>query len=130
MKNIELLLVGMSSEPFAEFIEYIRRTDAFSLIHVNSTTAALQVVEQYSVDALVVAEAIEDGPGLQLVRSVVEFNPFVNCALVSSLSSKDFHQATEGLGIFMQLKPRPSCGEAQRLTGLLANLCKLTRPAI
>jgi hypothetical protein len=44
--------------------------------------------------------------GLKFVEKLVLTNPMINCAAVSSLSSKDFHAASEGLGILMPMPVR------------------------
>jgi hypothetical protein len=42
--------------------------------------------------------------------------------MVSSLSPEDFHEMTEGLGIFMQLPVGPGAGEAVQLLRLLESI--------
>ncbi len=48
-------------------------------------------------------ENLGDMTGLEFIRAIVSKRPMVNCAAISSLASEDFHEASEGLGILMQL---------------------------
>jgi len=41
---------------------------------------------------------------------------------VSALPPGEFHEATEGLGIFMQLSPRPGSADADKFRELLSRL--------
>jgi two-component SAPR family response regulator len=65
-----------------------------------------------SADLVVAAEQLDDMNGLEFAKKLVIQNPMVNCALVSSLSEGDFHEASEGLGILAKLPPDPGEPEA------------------
>jgi CheY-like chemotaxis protein len=81
----------------------------------DSGTKGLSVVAGKSLDLVVSDEDLEDMKGLEFIRRVILKNPMVNCALVSSLSPDVFHEASEGLGILMQLPVKPGPEHAEKL---------------
>ena len=76
---------------------------------------ALTAVSESVFDLLVADEHLGDMTGLELIESVVTRQPMLNCALVSSLAPGDFHEASEGLGIVMQLPVGAVKKEADQL---------------
>jgi hypothetical protein len=50
----------------------------------------------------------------------------INCAVLNSLPSDEFHEVSEGLGVFAQLPLRPSKDDAENLLNRLKNLKDLT----
>lgn len=58
-------------------------------------------------DLVVADEWLSDMTGLELIKILVGTDPTIHCAVVSSLPAKAFHEASEGLGIIMQIPPRP-----------------------
>jgi DNA-binding response OmpR family regulator len=85
-------------------------------------TNALSMVAERAVDLLVADEFLADMTGLDLIKMVVSKRPMVSCAVVSSLSPADFHEAGEGLGILMQLPVGPGREDARQLHGHLINI--------
>ena len=67
-------------------------------------------------------------PGLQFVEQLVALNPMINCALVSSLSKEDYHEASEGLGILMALPPESTADDGARLMSHLNQIMGLSIP--
>ena len=67
--------------------------------HLDSGQKALAAISNQQFDLLIADENLKDMTGLQLIESVVTQNPMLNCAAISSLSTDDFHEASEGLGI-------------------------------
>jgi DNA-binding NtrC family response regulator len=88
--------------------------------HTRTTCLAsgdevLSAISENRFDLLVADETLDDMSGLALIESVVARQPTLNCAVVSSLSHGDFHQASEGLGVLMQLPVNPGKREALQL---------------
>lgn len=75
----------------------------------------LAKISEEHVDLLVVDEALDDTTGLALIRAVIERQPMLNCAAISSLSAEDFHEKSEGLGVLMQLPVNPGRKAAEQL---------------
>ncbi|MBW1615245.1 MAG: DUF134 domain-containing protein [Deltaproteobacteria bacterium] len=76
---------------------------------------ALSMIVEQKIDLLITYESLKDMTGIELVKKVVLINPMINCVIASKLSSKDFHEATEGLGVLMRLPLSPSKEDAEKL---------------
>jgi len=73
--------------------------------------------------ALIVIDATVDGrTASEIARAVIMANAMANLGVVSPLSTDDFHEAFEGLGILAQLSPRPDEREAEKLMETLSGL--------
>ena len=110
----ELLFVTPRKDRFNDLAAGIQSRS----VHVHwclSGRQALKELQEQPVDLVVVDEDVGDMPGLRFIEQLVAANPLINCALVSSLSKEAFHEASEGLGILMQLPPRPSTVDGDRL---------------
>ena len=82
---------------------------------LESGQLVLDAVSEKQFDLLVADETLEDMSGLELIESVIMSQPMLNCAAVSSLSKEDYHEASEGLGVLMQLPSAPGREEAHAL---------------
>jgi DNA-binding response OmpR family regulator len=92
------------------------------IIRAESGGIGLSMIAEDNFDLVVAAENIGDMTGLEFIRAIVAKRPMVNCAAVSSLTPEDFHEASEGLGILMQLPVRPGQEHADMLLGQLKNI--------
>ena len=97
---------------------------------VRTGSEGMSEIAARSYDLVVADEQLPDMTGLELVRKVVLTHPMVNIAVVSSLSSDDFHEISEGLGILMQLSPDPGHEEAETLVNHLNSILKMTRSGV
>ena len=89
---------------------------------LDSGQQTLGAVSEIKFDLLVVDETLEDMSGLELIESVIMSRPMLNCAAVSSLSKEDYHEASEGLGVLMQLPAVPGREEADALMKHLSKI--------
>ena len=89
---------------------------------LTSGDEVLSAISENRFDLLVADETLDDMRGLSLIESVVARQPMLNCAVVSSLSPGDFHDASEGLGILMQLPADPGTKEAHQLLEYLLKI--------
>ena len=121
MKQIKLLLISEDASPFEPLVDALEKQQIVHVDSTRSTERALRLVENNEIEAVIVDEHLEGTSGLDFVNELVRCNPFVNCALVSSLQPAEFHEATEGLGVFMQLKGRPSLQEATSISAQISD---------
>ena len=89
---------------------------------LDTGKGALYAVSEKTFDLLIAAEKLEDMSGMGLIEAVVTRQPMLNCAVVSSLSPDDYHEASEGLGILMQLPAEPGREEAEALINHLKKI--------
>ncbi len=88
---------------------------------------ARETVRETAVDLVLTDERLDDMSGLELIKQLVADNPMINCAAISSLSKKAYHEASEGLGILMQLPPNPARADGERLMAHLNQILSLTK---
>ena len=100
-----------------------------SISWATSGRQALEMLAETAVDLVLTDETLGDMSGLEFVSRQIAINPMTNCAAVSSLSPKAYHEASEGLGILMQLPPGPGPADGQRLMAHLNQILGLTTPA-
>ena len=111
MKHI--LLVTSQEKKFAEFIESLTRENAVEVIPTGSAQEALNRLADAMPDLVIIDEDVDGTPGLEIARDILMKNAMLNQVLVSSLSSDEFHEASEGLGIMLQLPPEPDAAQAE-----------------
>lgn len=95
--------------------------------HMDSGQKTLAAIAAHGFDLLIADENLGDMTGLELIEFVVTKNPMLNCAAISSLSSDDFHEASEGLGVLMQLSLEPDQGEVEQLLEHLGKIQSFTQ---
>jgi DNA-binding NtrC family response regulator len=93
-----------------------------SVSWADSQQTALNKITKDSPQVLVTGEHLRGGSALSLIKDVVKVDPFINCAMVSALPEQDFHEMTEGLGVFMQLPSHPGEEEAEKMLQLLESI--------
>jgi DNA-binding response OmpR family regulator len=96
----------------------------------TATTAAvgLSLLEGKQIDLVIVDEQLDDMSGIAFVEQLVKSNPLVNAAIVSALTTEEFHEATEGLGVLMQLPAQPQEKDVETLLSMLDKIGVLLRP--
>ncbi len=124
-KTLHILLAGKETDSFAEFNQELGKDQRLEIFQVDSAEQSRRIIRDGSIDVVVVAEELRDQNGLQFVREIVADNPFINCALVSPLYPQEFHEQTEGLGLFMQLPIHPDAAAAKKMLALLEKLNQL-----
>ena len=122
MKDLKILCVSSQAGYFSAFSAAMGDETSWSIQSLNSGDDAIAAAAANEVDVVVAAEEVAEGSGLDLIKQVVMKNPFINTALVSPLEPKEFHEVTEGLGVLMQLPPKPGKADAKKLHDCLARI--------
>ncbi len=91
------------------------KSDAVELFWAESGEKALSIISDTLVDLVVTEELLGDMTGLELAERMLSVNPMIHCAAVSPLSSEQFHEASEGLGLLAQLPAVPGKEQAEYL---------------
>lgn len=123
---IHVVLVSSDKDFFTGLASNMGKNVNLNISRAKSGGNALSMISVNSFELVVTDESLSDMTGLKFVEKLVSINPMINCAAVSSLSSEDFHAATEGLGILMQLPPRPDKIHAENLLKYLNNILNIT----
>lgn len=127
MDRLTIILLSKEESLFAEFASALTERKEFRTTWFNSSEQVWSYLENNRVDVVVVLEKLQDCTGLQLVKDLVTKNPFINCALASPLPAEDFHEETEGYGVFMQLPVNPDAQSAIDMIELLEKIYQLTK---
>ena len=112
---LRVILASREMEGLARFAAGLQQDRQTEMTRVDSAAAALDAIGQGQIDLVVVGEELADASPVECVNQLVRLNPMINCAMVSGMDHDAFHQATEGLGILMQLPPSPSGEDARVL---------------
>ena len=116
-----IMLVGKDSASLKGLESGLGKRDV-EFIHAASKREALERVEKKSVDVVVTDAELVDEEPLSLVTELMQKRPLINCAMVNSLPPEDFHEYTEGLGVFMQLPLNPGEKEAEKMLEILDSI--------
>ena len=119
---IKLLLVTPTRKALGDFASALKTNDEVELLWAESGGNALAIAAETLVDLVVTDEFLGDMTGLELAEKILSVNPMINCAAVSSLSSKEFHEASEGLGLLAQLPALPGKEQAEELLQRIKNI--------
>jgi len=121
----KILLVSKGSASLADLADELIKRKEFDVIQVQSGEEALSLVRENRADVVIAADVLSDGLALPFVQELMREHPLINCAMVSSLSPEDFHELTEGLGLFMQLPLHPGAEEAKKMIQFLDSISAL-----
>jgi two-component SAPR family response regulator len=119
---IKILMVTSERESFSEFATVLKKEDDVQLTWAASGQEALESISGNPVDLAVINENIGDMTAIEFMKNLLSINPMITCAAVSSLSSEEFHEASEGLGVLMQLPVSPGTPDAENLLKRLYDL--------
>lgn len=125
---IKILLVTSEREPFSEFAKILTKKDDVELSSAATGQEALEAMSDNPVDLVIVNENIGNMTGIELMKKLLPINPMINCAAVSPLAPEEFHEASEGLGVLMQLPFLPGKLDAENLLKRLNDLKNLLKP--
>jgi len=119
---LSILLVGRDQNAFADFAAQLSKREGLRVTRVASAKEAWGLLNNSRIDVVVVDEKLTDEAALAFVNTLTKQQPLINCAMVSKFAPKDFHEATEGLGVFMQLPVDPGADEAAKMMQLLESI--------
>jgi len=125
---IKILLVTSEREPFSEFAVVLKQKDDVEPSWAATGQEALEAISDNPVDLVVVNENIGDMTGIEFMKKLLSINPMINSAAVSPLAPEEFHEASEGLGVLMQLPVSPGKLDAENLLQRLNDLKNLLKP--
>jgi DNA-binding response OmpR family regulator len=119
---LSILLVSKEPHALAGLATEFLQKDGITVKRAATAKEAWTILGKTRVDVVVTAEQLADGAALPFVFELIRQYPLINCAMVSPLSPEDFHEATEGLGVFMQLPLDPGALEAAKMVQYLESI--------
>ncbi len=122
---LKLLLVSLDEDSLSGLASALREHGDVDLSWAESGEKALDIASDTAIDLVVTEERLGDMTGLEFARRLLSVNPMINCASVSRLSSENFHEVSEGLGLMAQLPIQPGKEDAEELLQRLRNLKNL-----
>ena len=125
-----VLLVTQDSARFSALVEGLRRQQEVELVRAATRAVGLTQLKGKKIDLVIVDEQLDDMSGIAFVKQLVKINPLVNTAIISALTKQEFHEATEGLGVLMQLPVQPQETSAEALLAILEKIGALLKPAV
>ena len=117
-----ILIVGGDPTIMGDFVRALSQGKNNRVSWTYSGREALAIIDREKIETVVVDENLVNGDGIDLVGEMMKAYPMVNCAVISSLPMAEFHEATEGLGVFMQLPPQPGAEHAEKMLQLLETI--------
>jgi DNA-binding NtrC family response regulator len=121
-----LLFVTPDRSSFADLTTAIKKQGGI-ISWAATGRQAREAIRKTPVDLVLTDERLDDMSGLELIKQLVADDPMINCAAISSLSKEAYHEASEGLGILMQLPSSPKGADGERLMGHLNHILSLTK---
>ncbi|MDX9840002.1 MAG: response regulator [Desulfobulbus sp.] len=122
------MIIAFVAKDFSRFsllVDRLRREQGVELVPAATGAAGLAQLKGKAVDLVIVDEQLDDMSGIEFVEQLVKVNPLANTAIVGSLPDAEFHEATEGLGVLMQLPPHPQDRDAETLLAVVAKISGL-----
>ena len=123
---IRIMLDGRDQTSLAALKAGLANNDVHIVRAVSGGTG-LSMVAEDNFDLVVTDENLGDMTGLEFIRAIVAKRPMINCAAVSALTSEEFHETSEGLGILMQLPVEPGQKHADMLLEQLKSILKIMK---
>jgi len=125
---IKILLITPEREMFSEFAVVLNQKDDVEVFWAESGQSGLKMLGNTPSDLVVVDENLGDMTGIEFMKKLLQINPMINSAAVSPLAPEEFHEASEGLGVLMQLPVSPGKLDAENLLQRLNDLKNLLKP--
>ena len=123
-----VLLLATDLTKFSALVTGLQRQPEIELLSAETGVAGLSLIKSKQIDLVIVDEQIGDMRGIAFVKQLVKINPLANTAIVSALTAEEFHEATEGLGVLMQLPIEPRDKDAGKLLATLEKIGVLLQP--
>jgi len=116
------LLVANDDHALELFAAELRKEKLITIHHAHSGLEAFSLIDTEKIEVVIAAQELGDSDGLTFVKKLARKHPLISCAMVSALPPDEFHEETEGLGLFMQLPQNPGAKEVARMMEILKSI--------
>jgi DNA-binding NarL/FixJ family response regulator len=120
-----ILVLHNPKAPLEALVHALQARPEVEIRVAESGAQGLDMAADPGIQLAVVQAELSDMSGLAFLNKLLAVNPMINTALSSSLGHEAFHEATEGLGVLMQLPPKPGEEQADLLLGKLQQVVGL-----
>lgn len=121
----KVLLVFKNDDLNPGFVNGVTQIEETDVVSLESGQQALELIGSNNFDLAVAAEKLPDMTGIEFIEKLVKVNPMVNTAVASDLPEKEFHEATEGLGVLMAVPLTAAEYDARRLIDYLNKIVNM-----
>lgn len=118
---MNIVLATTRPEELNDFVTSLKQKSCHPVL-TESGTKTLELVSSTKPVLVVVDDCLPDYEALALIREIVLQNALINTAVISGMDDTEFHEKSEGLGVFMQLPLKP---QAQDGLNLIQNLKRI-----
>ncbi len=119
---MKILLIFNDYHLDVDFVNGISNAKDTEVVIVENGEIALELLSKNQFDLAITAETLSDMTGIELIKKLVKINPVINTAVASNLSKKDFHEATEGLGVLRAIPLKADSDDAISLLNYLGKI--------
>lgn len=115
-----IIIIGKEAGELQNFIDRLR-IKGHEVATASSRDEVQMLIHSTNIDTVIAHEH-----ELPLVKDLIRHQPMLNYGLMSPKAPDDFHEMTEGYGIFMQLPSPPAQEDADAMLSRLTQLHGLT----
>lgn len=112
---LRILLATTRQATIRSFVDGLSSDQDVRLEVVPSKSDVLDAAHDNPPHLAVIDSELPDVEPLSLVSELLVVNAMINTAVISSLPDKDFHEASEGLGVLGRLRIVPDECDAKNL---------------
>jgi len=102
-----------SARQLAPFFQRLAEITELHLMQAASGDEVLAAASAREADIVLIGTTLANAAPLEFAQTLAKRLPLVDSAIVSDLPADEFHEVTEGLGVFMQLPPVAVAGDAE-----------------
>ncbi len=118
----KILLVSKKENTFENLARELKSYQDNSVRWIATGKEAMQLALDREIEVIVADHELEDSVGLAFIKNISKKCPLVNCAMVSTLDPDEFHEITEGLGVFLQLPENPGRQDAEKIMQVMESI--------
>jgi len=114
-----------SAQELEPFFEHLEKLTELNLSRVASGEEVIAAASSTGCDVVLIGTKLVGKTPLEFARTLAKKLPLIDSAIVSSLPEDEFHELTEGLGVFTALPPVSGADEAEAFYAKLRKIRQL-----
>lgn len=122
---INILLVANEEPAITEMTMALADYHQVKLERSSSLDHVKRLLSENQYRLAIISEITDGMNSVDLAKLLVCVNPMVNFAVMSDLSSEEYEEAAEGLGLVTQLPTQPGREDIKTLMGKLLKILEL-----